>query len=92
MAYHPETGRLTNKIERPSTQLLVNTFITAGMLVFYQSIPAVVFWQGLKQSYVALTNYVSGSGTNSQIATSFAVGSGAAIGTALALNKYLQVS
>lgn len=90
-AYNPETGRIISKIARPSTQMPINIVITAGMLIFYQSTLSVIFWQGLKQSYVALVNYVSGSGTNSQIVSSYTVGTGTAIGTALGLNKLLQV-
>ena len=60
------------------------------MLTFYQSVPAVIFWQVSNQSFNAIVNYVnrnaSSEVTNTQLLTSYGIATGSATG--VALGKY----
>jgi tricarboxylate carrier len=68
-----------------------NMFISGGMLTFYTSTPAVIFWQVSNQSFNAVVNFVnrnaSSEVSNAQLAASYCIGTGAATGVALGLNK-----
>lgn len=93
-AFHPDTGELQNFVGRMSFQLPGNTIVTGCMLTFYRSMPAVMFWQLVNQSYNALVNYTNRNANSelsvNELALSFVTATTSALVAASACKTYWQ--
>ncbi|TEA38332.1 hypothetical protein DBR06_SOUSAS110196 [Sousa chinensis] len=89
-AFHPDTGDKMNVIGRMSFQVPGGMIITGFMLQFYRTIPAVIFWQWVNQSFNALVNYTNRNAASPtsvrQMAVSYVTATTAAVATAVGMN------
>eukprot|EP01006_Ploeotia_vitrea_P065905 TRINITY_DN94013_c0_g1_i1.p1 TRINITY_DN94013_c0_g1~~TRINITY_DN94013_c0_g1_i1.p1 ORF type:complete len:320 (+),score=26.55 TRINITY_DN94013_c0_g1_i1:48-1007(+) len=95
-AFHPDSGELMMVPGRMSFQVWGNMTIVGGMLTFYRSTPAVIFWQWLNQSFNALVNYTNRNAktevSTRQLASAYVLATSASIATAVGLNKVISRS
>lgn len=91
-AFHPDTGELQNFVGRMSFQMPGGFIITAGMLTFYKSVPAVVLWQWINQSFNALVNYTNRNANSTlsvnQMAGAYVMATSSALVAALGCKSY----
>lgn len=91
-AFHPDTGEIQNFVGRMSFQLPGGMLITGGMLSFYRTVPAVVFWQWINQSFNAFVNYTNRNAnselTVNQLGMSYVMATSSAMVAALGCKAY----
>lgn len=72
----------------------MNMSILGGMMTFYQSTPAVLFWQWLNQSFNAVVNYTNRSGDTpvdkGTLIQAYVSATGAALGVGIGLNSMVK--
>ncbi|XP_073760360.1 sideroflexin-2 isoform X3 [Callorhinus ursinus] len=89
-AFHPDTGEKMNVIGRMSFQVPGGMIITGFMLQFYRTMPAVIFWQWVNQSFNALVNYTNRNAASPtsvrQMALSYITATTTAVATAVGMN------
>lgn len=91
-SFHPDTGDLQNVFGRMSFQVPGGMAITGGMLQFYRTATAVVFWQWVNQSFNALVNYTNRNAksplTTTQLGVAYVSATASAMLTALGCKAY----
>jgi ABC-type nitrate/sulfonate/bicarbonate transport system permease component len=68
--------------------------LMGAMVTFYKTVPAIVFWQWLNQSFNALVNYTNRNAESDlsveKLGLAYVSATASALGVALGLNKVLE--
>uniref|UniRef100_A0A023F854 Sidoreflexin n=2 Tax=Triatoma infestans TaxID=30076 RepID=A0A023F854_TRIIF len=92
-AFHPDSGEKMNIFGRMSFQVPGGMLITGAMLSWYRTVPALVFWQWVNQSFNALVNYTNRNAksplTLTQLGVAYVTATTAACATAIGFKQYL---
>ncbi|EDO34246.1 predicted protein [Nematostella vectensis] len=95
-AFHPDTGDRMNLIGRMTFQVPGGMAITGAMLQWYRTVPAVVFWQWVNQSFNALVNYTNRNAkseiTNKQIGIAYASATTSAVAVSVGFNHLVKTA
>lgn len=93
-AFHPDSGEKQNLFGRMSFQVPGGMLITGAMLQFYRTVPAIVFWQWVNQSFNALVNYTNRNANSplsvTQLGVSYASATSSALVVAIGFKGFLQ--
>ncbi|CAL8117098.1 unnamed protein product [Orchesella dallaii] len=92
-AFHPQTGKMIHPLGRMSAQVPINLVVVGGMLSFYRSTYAVIFWQWVNQTFNAFVNYSNRSSggyiSPLQLGVSYVFGCGGGIAVSASLRHML---
>lgn len=95
-AFHPDTGEQMNFMGRMSFQVPGGMAITGAMLQWYRTVPAVVFWQWVNQSFNALVNYTNRNAkstiTGKQIGIAYVSATSSAVAVSVGLNTLVKTA
>jgi len=95
-SFHPETGEKQILLGRMSFQMPGNTIISGCMIYFRHTVPQIMFFQWVNQTFNAVVNYTNRNAsagiTNQQLATCYVSATGAAWTVALGLNRLVARS
>jgi len=95
-AFHPQTGEKNFFLGRMSCQVPGNLIITGGMMVFYKSNAAAIFFQWTNQTFNAIVNYTNRNAsshiTNEMLAEAYVSATAASCIVAVGMNKFIARS
>ncbi|XP_028391372.1 sideroflexin-2-like [Dendronephthya gigantea] len=93
-AFHPDSGEKMNLFGRMSFQVPGGMLLTGALLQFYRTVPQVVFWQWVNQSFNALVNYTNrnakSSITGKQIGVAYVSSTTTAVAVSVGLNSLVK--
>ncbi|XP_018328380.1 sideroflexin-2 [Agrilus planipennis] len=93
-AFHPDSGEKQNVFGRMSFQMPGGCLITGAMLQWYRTVPAVIFWQWVNQSFNAFVNYTNRNAqspiTTTQMGIAYLSATSSAIAVVFGSKRFLE--